>query len=86
MVVPFAAGGPVDTLGRILSPYLSQAIGRQVVIENISGAGGMNGSLRESQAAPDGHMSFSQRRDACAQSDALQEAALQPATDFARWR
>ena len=56
MVVPFAAGGPVDTLGRILSPYLSEAIGKQVVIENISGAGGMNGSLRVSQAAPDGYM------------------------------
>jgi tripartite-type tricarboxylate transporter receptor subunit TctC len=56
MVVPFAAGGPVDTLGRILSPYLSEAIGKQVVVENISGAGGMNGSLRVSQAAADGHM------------------------------
>ncbi len=56
MVVPFAAGGPVDTLGRILAPYLSEVIGKQVVIENISGAGGMNGSLRVSQAAPDGYM------------------------------
>jgi tripartite-type tricarboxylate transporter receptor subunit TctC len=56
MVVPFAAGGPVDTLGRILTVYLSEVIGRQVVIENVSGAGGMSGSLRVSQAAPDGSM------------------------------
>jgi tripartite-type tricarboxylate transporter receptor subunit TctC len=54
MVVPFAAGGPVDTLGRILTVYLGEVIGRQVVVENVSGAGGMSGSLRVSQAAPDG--------------------------------
>jgi tripartite-type tricarboxylate transporter receptor subunit TctC len=56
MVVPFAAGGPVDTLGRILAAYLGDIIGKQVVVENVSGAGGMSGSLRVSQAAPDGHM------------------------------
>ena len=55
MVVPFAAGGPVDVLGRILQPYLSEALGQQVIIENVSGAGGMVGSLRVSQAPPDSH-------------------------------
>ncbi len=56
MVVPFAAGGPVDTLGRILAVYLGEVLGKQVVVENVSGAGGMSGSLRVSQAAPDGYM------------------------------
>ena len=56
MVVPFAAGGPVDTLGRILAPYLGEVLGRQVVIENTGGAGGMSGSLRVATAAPDGYM------------------------------
>ena len=55
MLVPFAAGGPVDTLGRILAQHLAEVIGKQVVVENVSGAGGMTGSLRVSQAAPDGH-------------------------------
>ena len=55
MIVPFAAGGPVDTLGRILAPYLGEILGRQIVIENVSGAGGMAGSLRVAQAAPDGY-------------------------------
>jgi len=55
MVVPFAAGGPVDVLGRSLAQYLGEVVGRQVVIENVTGAGGMTGSLRVSQAAPDGH-------------------------------
>ena len=50
MVVPFAAGGPVDVLGRILQPHLSEALHQQVIIENVSGAGGMVGSLRVSQA------------------------------------
>ena len=56
MVVPFAAGGPVDTLGRILQPHLSDALGQQVIIENVSGGGGITGSLRVMQAAADGYM------------------------------
>ncbi len=54
MVVPFAAGGPVDVLGRILQSHLSEALGQQVIIENVSGAGGMVGSLRVS-LSQDGH-------------------------------
>src|SRR5437879_2935604 len=55
MIVPFAAGGPVDVLGRILAQYLGEAIGKQVIVDNVLGAGGMSGSLRVSQAAPDGY-------------------------------
>jgi tripartite-type tricarboxylate transporter receptor subunit TctC len=55
MVVPFAAGGPVDVLGRILAQHLGEVIGQQVIVENITGAGGMSGSYRVAQAAPDGH-------------------------------
>jgi tripartite-type tricarboxylate transporter receptor subunit TctC len=43
MVVTFAAGSSDDVLGRILSPRLSELLGQQVIIENIGGAGGMNG-------------------------------------------
>jgi tripartite-type tricarboxylate transporter receptor subunit TctC len=56
MVVPFAAGGPVDVLGRILAPHLGAVVGRQVVIDNVTGAGGMSGSLRVAQGNPDGHL------------------------------
>ena len=55
MVVPFAPGGPVDVLGRILAQYLAEVIGKQVIVDNAPGGGGMSGSLRVSQAAPDGH-------------------------------
>jgi tripartite-type tricarboxylate transporter receptor subunit TctC len=50
MVVPFSAGGPVDVLGRILQPHLSEVLGQQVIIENVTGAGGMIGSLRVAQS------------------------------------
>jgi tripartite-type tricarboxylate transporter receptor subunit TctC len=55
MVVPFAAGGGVDVIGRILSPRLSELLGRQVVIENVGGAGGLTGAARVAKAAPDGY-------------------------------
>jgi tripartite-type tricarboxylate transporter receptor subunit TctC len=55
MVVPFAAGGPMDTVGRILAPRLGEVLGQQVVIENVGGAGGMTGSARVAKAAPDGY-------------------------------
>jgi tripartite-type tricarboxylate transporter receptor subunit TctC len=55
MVVPFAAGGPIDTIGRILASRLSEILGQQVIVEDIGGAGGMIGAARVSKAAPDGY-------------------------------
>jgi tripartite-type tricarboxylate transporter receptor subunit TctC len=55
MIVPYAAGGPVDTVGRIMAQGLSDVLGQQVVIENIGGAGGMTGAARVARAAPDGY-------------------------------
>jgi tripartite-type tricarboxylate transporter receptor subunit TctC len=55
MVVTFAAGSSDDVLGRILSPRMSELLGQQVIIENIAGAGGMNGVNRVAKAAPDGY-------------------------------
>jgi tripartite-type tricarboxylate transporter receptor subunit TctC len=55
MVVPFPPGGPLDVVGRILAPPMSERLGQQIIIENISGAGGMNGAARVAKAAPDGY-------------------------------
>ena len=55
MVVPFAAGGGTDVLGRILGRRISEILGQQVIIENVGGAGGMVGSARVAKAAPDGY-------------------------------
>ena len=54
MVIPFAAGGPTDVLGRVMAERMSQTLGQQVIVENVGGAGGMTGSQRVAKAAPDG--------------------------------
>ena len=51
MVIPFAAGGPLDALGRILAPRLGEILGQQVVVENVTGAGGMIGANRVAKSA-----------------------------------
>ena len=56
MVVPFAAGGGADLLGRILAPPLSELLGQPVTVENVGGGGGITGSMRVSRAAPDGYL------------------------------
>src|SRR5262249_19022527 len=55
MIIPFAAGGPVDTIGRILAQSLGDALGQQFVIENVGGAGGMLGAARVAKAETDGY-------------------------------
>src|SRR5947207_13196759 len=55
MVVPFAAGGGTDVLGRIIGPRRVEILVQQVLIENVGGAGGMVGSARVAKAPPDGY-------------------------------
>jgi tripartite-type tricarboxylate transporter receptor subunit TctC len=55
MVVPFAAGGPADAVGRILASRLSEFLGQEVIVENIGGGGGMLGAARVAKATPDGY-------------------------------
>jgi tripartite-type tricarboxylate transporter receptor subunit TctC len=55
MIVPFSAGGPTDTLGRILVERMRAALGQTVIIENVTGAGSTLGVGRAAQAAPDGY-------------------------------
>src|SRR5215471_264803 len=55
MIVPYAAGGPPDVIARIIAPGMSESLGVQVVVENVSGAGGITGTARVARAAPDGY-------------------------------
>src|SRR5215218_3960102 len=55
MVIPFAAGGPTDVLGRVVAARMSEILGQQIVVENATGAGGMTGAHRVKIAAPDGY-------------------------------
>jgi tripartite-type tricarboxylate transporter receptor subunit TctC len=55
LIVPYPAGGGVDTMGRLVGQRLSAALGQQVVIENRGGAGGMIGTRDAAKSAPDGY-------------------------------
>jgi tripartite-type tricarboxylate transporter receptor subunit TctC len=55
LIVPFAAGGPTDSLARILAEPLKQALGQTILVENVTGAGGTIGLARAARAAPDGY-------------------------------
>lgn len=55
IVAPFQAGGPSDTVARLIAGPMSKALGQQVVVENTTGAGGTIGSARVAKAAPDGY-------------------------------
>ena len=55
LIVPFAAGGTFDVMGRIIAVRMSEILGQQVVIENTTGAGGIVGVNRVVNAAPDGY-------------------------------
>ena len=55
MIVPFAAGGPSDVIGRLVGEHMSRTLGQQVVVENVAGAGGTAGASRLASAPADGH-------------------------------
>jgi len=55
LIVPFAAGGPTDVVARIVGDHMSRTLGQQVVVENVTGAGGTTGTTRAAQATPDGY-------------------------------
>jgi len=55
MIVPYPAGGPTDTIARIMSDPMKATLGQSVVLENVTGAGGSIGTGRVARAAPDGY-------------------------------
>ena len=55
IIVPAAAGGPTDTLTRVLAQAMGEALRQQMIIENVGGAGGTIGINRAAKARPDGY-------------------------------
>jgi tripartite-type tricarboxylate transporter receptor subunit TctC len=58
MIVPFAAGGPTDTVARLVAQSMGKTLKQQVIVENVNGAGGTIGATRAAKAEPDGYTIF----------------------------
>lgn len=58
IVVPFTAGGPTDTVARLVAQPMSKTLKQQVIVENVGGAGGTVGAARVARSAPDGYTLF----------------------------
>ena len=58
LVVPFAAGGPTDTVARMIAQPMSKTLGQTIIVENIGGAGGTIAAARVARANPDGYTIF----------------------------
>jgi tripartite-type tricarboxylate transporter receptor subunit TctC len=83
MVVPFAAGGPTDVLGRVIAGRMSEVLSQKVLVENVGGAGGMIGSARVANAAPNGYQFVLGTVGTHAQGQTLYKHPLyDAATDF----
>jgi tripartite-type tricarboxylate transporter receptor subunit TctC len=83
MVIPFAAGGPTDVLGRVIAARMGEVLGQNVIVENIGGAGGMTGASKVAQARPDGYTMVLGTVGTHAQGQTLYKHPLyNAATDF----
>src|SRR5882757_2947047 len=58
IIVPFAAGGPTDTVARILGQAMGKTLGQTMVVENVGGAGGTLGAAKAAAARNDGYTIF----------------------------
>jgi len=58
MIVPFAAGGPTDTIARLLAQSMGTNLKQQIIVENVAGAGGTLGAARAARSNPDGYTIF----------------------------
>jgi tripartite-type tricarboxylate transporter receptor subunit TctC len=84
MINPFAAGGPNDVLARLFAQRMGEILGQSIIIENIGGAGGMNGADRVAKATPDGYTFLLGTVGTQAQNRTLyKKPAYNSTTDFA---
>ena len=84
MVVPFAAGGAFDVMGRVFTPRMSESLGQQVIVENIGAAAGIVGTSRVAKAVPDGYTFLLGSVGTHAYNPTLyKKLPYNPATDFA---
>ncbi len=83
VIVPWAAGGPVDTVARILTARMGEILGQQLIVENVGGAGGTTGTARAAKAAPDGYTVLLSGSAVLAQNPTLYKRQMyNPVADF----
>ncbi|HSD59598.1 MAG TPA: tripartite tricarboxylate transporter substrate binding protein BugD [Burkholderiales bacterium] len=82
IIVPFSAGGPTDTVARLLAQAMSNDLKQQVIVENVTGAGGTVGAGRAARAAPDGYTVFLHHIGMSTAPALYRKLPFDPMTDF----
>src|SRR5258705_7679861 len=83
LIVPFPPGGSTDVAARIVADHMSRTLGQQIIVQNVSGAGGTTGSIRAMRADPDGYTILMGQMGTHAASVALYpNLAYKPEVDF----
>jgi len=81
-IVPFSAGGPSDTVARLLAQAMSAPLKTQVIVENVAGAGGTIGAARVATARPDGYTLFVHHIGHATAPALYRKLTYNPMTDF----
>ncbi|MCQ8895203.1 tripartite tricarboxylate transporter substrate binding protein BugD [Limnobacter humi] len=82
MLVPFAAGGPTDTVARLLGQSMSKDLGQQVIVENVGGAGGTLGAGRAAKSPNDGYTIFLHHIGHSTAPSLYRKLSYKPVDDF----
>jgi tripartite-type tricarboxylate transporter receptor subunit TctC len=82
MMVPFAAGGPTDTVARLLAASMSKTLKQQVIVENVGGAGGTIAPSRVAKATPDGYTILIHHIGMSTAPALYRKLPYNPSTDF----
>jgi tripartite-type tricarboxylate transporter receptor subunit TctC len=83
IVVPFAAGGPSDTIARLFAASMSQKLNGQIIVENVAGAGSTIGIARVAKADPDGHTLLLSHISHATTASLYRKLPYDPVADFA---
>ena len=82
MVVPFAAGGPTDTVARLIGVPMTKTLGQQIIVENVAGAGGTIAANRVAKSSPDGYTILIHHIGMATAPGLYRKLPYNPITDF----
>jgi tripartite-type tricarboxylate transporter receptor subunit TctC len=82
IVVPFSAGGPTDTVTRLIAEPMAAELGQQIVVQNVGGAGGTLGATQVAKAAADGYILLLHHIGMSTAPSLYEDLAYDPTTDF----